>query len=73
MEEAKAQESIKYQDTIEDLQKKLEEAIAMAVKEREAAKKAIDEVRAAVEEKEIVIEDTKKLESLNEQVSDLKV
>ncbi|KAK1416550.1 hypothetical protein QVD17_32341 [Tagetes erecta] len=72
LEEAKAQESIKYQDTIEDLLKKLDEANTMAVKEREAAKKAIDEVRAAVEEKEIVIEDTKKLESLNEQVSDLK-
>ncbi|KAJ0718398.1 putative myosin ATPase [Helianthus annuus] len=73
LEEAKAQESIKYQNTIEALLKKLDEANTMtAVKEREAARKVIDEAPAAFEGKEIVIEDTKKVESLNEQVRDFK-
>ncbi|KAI3730239.1 hypothetical protein L1987_61408 [Smallanthus sonchifolius] len=72
LEEAKAQESIKYQSSLEAMQKKLDESNAMVVKEREAAKKAIVEAHAVVEEKEIVIEDTKKIESLNEQVTDLK-
>ncbi|MFS7960045.1 putative myosin ATPase [Helianthus anomalus] len=73
LEEAKAQESIKYQNTIEALLKKLDEANTMtAVKEREAARKVVDEAPAAFEGKEIVIEDTKKVESLNEQVRDFK-
>ncbi|KAD0611557.1 hypothetical protein E3N88_43986 [Mikania micrantha] len=72
LEEAKAQDLIKFQNSLEAMQKKLDEANAMAVKEREAARKAIDEAPAVVEEKEIVIEDTKKIETLNEQIDDLK-
>ncbi|KAJ0725452.1 putative myosin ATPase [Helianthus annuus] len=72
LEEAKAQDLIKFQNSLEDMQKKLDEANAIAAMEREAARKAIDEAPKVVEEKEIVIEDTKKIESLNEQVNDLK-
>lgn len=73
LEEAKSQEALKFQASLDAMQKKLDEANAIAVKEREAAKKAIDEAPALVEEKEVVIEDTKKIESLTEQVDDLKV
>ncbi|XP_023769124.1 myosin-11 isoform X1 [Lactuca sativa] len=72
LEEAKAQEALKFQNSLEGIQKKLDEANALAVKEREAAKKAIDEAPAVVEEKEIVIEDTKKIESLTAEVDELK-
>ncbi|XP_076946182.1 myosin-9-like, partial [Bidens hawaiensis] len=72
LEEAKAQDAIKFQTHIEALQKKLDETAAMAVKDREALRKAISEAPGLVEEKEIVIEDTKKIESLNAQVSDMK-
>ncbi|CAH1430894.1 unnamed protein product [Lactuca virosa] len=72
LEEAKAQEALKFQNSLEAMQKKLDEANALAVKEREAAKKAIDEAPAVVEEKEIVIEDTKKIESLTAEVDELK-
>ncbi|KAI7749578.1 hypothetical protein M8C21_021880 [Ambrosia artemisiifolia] len=72
LEEAKAQDLIKFQNSLEAMQNKLDEANAMAAMEREAAKKAIEEATTVVEEKEIVIEDTKKIESLNEQVDGLK-
>ncbi|XP_024990425.1 myosin-11-like isoform X1 [Cynara cardunculus var. scolymus] len=72
LEEAKAQEAIKFQNSLEAMQKKLDEATAMAVEEREAARKAIDEAPAVVEEKEIVVEDTKKVESLTAEVNELK-
>ncbi|KAI3517097.1 hypothetical protein L1887_16304 [Cichorium endivia] len=72
LEEAKEKEALKFQNSLEAMQKKLDEANALAVKEREAAKKAIDEAPAVVEEKEIVIEDTKKIESLTAEVDELK-
>ncbi|KAI7749594.1 hypothetical protein M8C21_021896 [Ambrosia artemisiifolia] len=72
LEEAKAQDLIKFQNSLEAMQNKLDEANAMAAMEREAAKKAIEQATTVVEEKEIVIEDTKKIESLNEQVDGLK-
>ncbi|XP_071734137.1 myosin-9-like isoform X1 [Rutidosis leptorrhynchoides] len=72
LEEAKAQEALKFQTSLEAMQKKLDEANAIAIKEREAAKKAIDEAPALVEEKEVVVEDTKKIESLTGQVDEFK-
>ena len=73
LEEEKKQENLKFLNSLEAMQKKLDEATAVAVKEREAARKAIDEAPAVVEEKKIVIEDTKKVESLTIEVGDLKV
>lgn len=73
LEEEKKQETLKFLNSLEAMQKKLDEATAVAVKEREAARKAIDEAPAVVEEKKIVIEDTKKVESLTIEVGDLKV
>ncbi|PWA43478.1 IQ motif, EF-hand binding site [Artemisia annua] len=72
LEEEKKQETLKFLNSLEAMQKKLDEATAVAVKEREAARKAIDEAPAVVEEKKIVIEDTKKVESLTIEVGDLK-
>ncbi|KAK9059845.1 hypothetical protein SSX86_020549 [Deinandra increscens subsp. villosa] len=73
LEEAKAQDMIKFQNSLDAMQKKLDEANEMAVKEIEAARKAMEEAPAVIEEKEIVIEDTKKIESLSEEVDNLKV
>ncbi|CAH1419779.1 unnamed protein product [Lactuca virosa] len=70
LEEEKAQEALKFQNSLEAMQKKLDEVNALAVMEREAAKKTIDEATAVVEEKEIVIEDTKKIESLTAEVDE---
>ncbi|VFQ96511.1 unnamed protein product [Cuscuta campestris] len=72
MEEAKAQEIVKLQESLEVMQKKVKEAIALVVKEREAAKKAIEEAPPVIKEIPVYVEDTKKVESLLEQVNSLK-
>ncbi|VFQ80299.1 unnamed protein product [Cuscuta campestris] len=72
MEEAKAQEIAKLQESLEVMQKKVEEANALVVKEREAAKKAIEEAPPVIKEIPVYVEDTKKVESLLEQVNSLK-
>ncbi|GJY30391.1 myosin-11 isoform X1, partial [Tanacetum coccineum] len=72
LEEAKASEAHKFQTSLEALQKKLAEANATVVKEKEAARKAIQEAPPVVQEKEIIIEDTKRIESLTKEVNSLK-
>ena len=73
LEEAKAIEAQKLQNSLEALQKKLAEANATVVKEKEAARKAIQEAPPVVLEKEVIIEYTKRLESLMKEVNSLKV
>ncbi|CAA0814367.1 Myosin-11 [Striga hermonthica] len=72
LEETKAQEITKLQNTIEDMQKKVDETNALLIKEREAAKKAIEEAPPVVKETPVYIEDTKKIESLTEEIDKLK-
>ncbi|KVI07409.1 Dil domain-containing protein [Cynara cardunculus var. scolymus] len=72
LEEAKANEAAKFQSSLESLQKKLDEANATIIKEKEAARKAIEETPPVIQEKEVIIEDTKKIESLTREVNDLK-
>lgn len=73
LEEAKTQEIAKLQESLEAMQKKVDEAKALAVKEREAAKKAIEEAPPIIKETPVYVEDTKKVESLTEEVKSLKV
>lgn len=73
LEEAKAQEMIKFQTSLEAMQKKVDEANALAVKEREAAKKAIEEAPPVVKEVPVYVEDTKKVEFMTEEINSLKV
>nr|GMD55840.1 myosin-11 isoform X1 [Ipomoea batatas] len=71
LEEAKTQEIAKLQESLEAMQKKVDEAKALAVKEQEAAKKAIDEAPPVLQETPVYVEDTEKLESLTEEVKSL--
>lgn len=73
LEETKAQEIAKSQEALEAMQKKVDEANALVVKEREAAKKAIEEAPPVIQETPVYVEDTKKVESLMEENNSLKV
>ena len=73
LEEAKAQEIAKLQGTLRDIQLQAEEAKAMVVKEREAARKAIEEAPPVINETPVLIEDTEKVNSLTTEVGQLKV
>ncbi|KZV36622.1 myosin-9 [Dorcoceras hygrometricum] len=72
LEEAKAQEIVKLQSLLDEMQKKVDETNALLVKEREAAKKAIEEAPPVIKETPVYIEDTKKIESLTNEVDSLK-
>lgn len=73
IEEAKAQEIIKLQQSLEAMQSKIEESNALIQKEREAAQKAIEEASSIVHETPVPVEDTAKIESLTEEIEKLKV
>ncbi|KAK4774724.1 hypothetical protein SAY86_009659 [Trapa natans] len=72
MEEEKAQEGAKYQDALHALQKQLEEANANILKEREAARKAIEETPPVIKETPVMVEDTEKIDMLAAEVKSLK-
>ncbi|PSR98811.1 Myosin-11 like, partial [Actinidia chinensis var. chinensis] len=72
LEEAKAQEISKLQNSLQAMQSKIDETNALLVKEREAAKKAIEEAPPVIKETPVFIEDTKKVESLMAEVDSLK-
>ncbi|CAA2969997.1 myosin-11-like isoform X1 [Olea europaea subsp. europaea] len=73
LEETKAQEIAKLQNSLEDMKKKVEETNALLANEREAARKAIEEAPPLIKETPVYIEDTKKIDSLTEEVDSLKV
>ncbi|XP_034900466.1 myosin-9 isoform X1 [Populus alba] len=73
LEEARAQEAVKFQNSLEEMKIKIEEANALIVKEREAAKNAINEAPPVIKETQVLVEDTKKIDSLTEEVEHLKV
>ncbi|OWM83071.1 hypothetical protein CDL15_Pgr011753 [Punica granatum] len=72
LEEEKAQEAAKFQDALLALQKQLEEANANIVKEREAARKAIEEAPPVIKETPVMVEDTEKINMLTAEVESLK-
>ena len=73
LEEAKAQEIAKLQETLHDMQLQVEEAKSMVIKEREAARKAIEETPPIIKETPVLVEDTEKINSLTAEVEQLKV
>ena len=73
MEEEKGQEIAKLQEALQAMQLQIDEANARVVKEREAAKKAIEEAPPVIKEVPVMVQDTEKVESLTAEVDNLKV
>ncbi|KAF3452326.1 hypothetical protein FNV43_RR02759 [Rhamnella rubrinervis] len=72
LEEAKAQEISKLQSSLQEMQNKVNETNALLIKEREAAKKAIEDAPPVIKETQVLVEDTQKVESLTAEVEGLK-
>ncbi|OVA04497.1 IQ motif [Macleaya cordata] len=72
LEETKAQEISKLQDALHAMQIQVEEANAKVVKEREAARKAIEEAPPVIKETPVLVQDTEKVDSLTAEVEGLK-
>ncbi|XP_044463733.1 myosin-17 isoform X3 [Mangifera indica] len=72
LEEEKAQEIVKLQDALHAMQLQVEEANSRVLKEREAARKAIEEAPPVIKETPVMIQDTEKIESLTAEVASLK-
>lgn len=51
----------------------MDEANALLVKEREAAKKAAEEAPPVIEETQVLVEDTKKIKLMTEELESVKV
>ncbi|XLR23310.1 hypothetical protein S83_051210, partial [Arachis hypogaea] len=82
LEESKAQEISKLQNSLQEiqgkrdetnaLQGKLDETNALLVKERENVEKVIIEATPVIQEKEVIVEDTAKIDALTVEVERLK-
>ncbi|KAI3874409.1 hypothetical protein MKW92_047464 [Papaver armeniacum] len=72
MEESKSQELSKLQDTLRAMELQVEEANAMVIKEREAARKAVEEAPPVIKETPVLVQDTEKIDSLTAEVDSLK-
>ncbi|KAI3959390.1 hypothetical protein MKW98_018980 [Papaver atlanticum] len=72
MEESKSQELSKLQETLRAMELHVEEANAMVIKEREAARKAIEEAPPVIKETPVLVQDTEKIDSLTAEVDSLK-
>ena len=73
LEEAKAQETTQLQDALHAMRLQLEEAKTMVIKEREAARKAIEEAPPVIKETPVLIQDTAKIDSLTTELETVKV
>ncbi|PON39406.1 Myosin [Parasponia andersonii] len=72
LEEEKAQEIAKLQEALHAMQIQVEESNAAIVKEREAARKAIEEAPPVIKETPVLVQDTEKIDSLMAEVESLK-
>nr|XP_016446320.1 PREDICTED: myosin-17-like [Nicotiana tabacum] len=72
LEEAKAQEVAKLQEALHAMQKQVEEANAIVVQEREAARRAIEEAPPIIKETPVIVQDTEKINALSAEVENLK-
>ncbi|KAH6818341.1 myosin family protein with Dil [Perilla frutescens var. frutescens] len=68
LEETKAQEIAKLQEAMHSMQKQVEEANARALKEREAARKAIEEAPPVIKETPVMVQDTAKIDALTAEI-----
>lgn len=73
MEEERAQEIVKLKEALNAMQVQVEEANAAVVKEREIARKAIEEAPPVIKETPVLVQDTEKIDSLTAEVDSLKV
>ncbi|XP_042055501.1 myosin-17-like [Salvia splendens] len=72
LEETKAQETAKLQEALKSMQKQVEEANARALKEREAARKAIEEAPPVIKETPVMVQDVARIEALTAEIQILK-
>ncbi|XP_009400528.2 myosin-17-like isoform X2 [Musa acuminata AAA Group] len=72
LEETKAQEISKLQDILHEMQLQVEEARSTLIREREAARKAIEEAPPVIKETPVFVQDTEKIDSLTAEVENLK-
>ncbi|XP_038710394.1 myosin-17-like isoform X2 [Tripterygium wilfordii] len=72
LEEEKAQEIAKLQEALRAMQLQVEEANSIVIKERDAARKAIEEAPPIVKETPILVQDTEKIDLLTAEVESLK-
>ncbi|KZV53151.1 myosin-17-like [Dorcoceras hygrometricum] len=72
LEETKAQELSKLQEALRSMQTQVEEANAQVIKEREAARKAIEEAPPVIKETPVMVQDTAKIDALTAEVESLK-
>ncbi|KAK9281631.1 hypothetical protein L1049_004534 [Liquidambar formosana] len=72
LEESKAQEIAKLQETLHAMQLQVEEANSVVIKEREAARKAIEEAPPVIKETPVIIQDTERVDLLTAEVESLK-
>ncbi|KAF7817809.1 myosin-11-like isoform X1 [Senna tora] len=72
LEEAKAQEVTKLQNSLQEMQSKFDETNALLIKERENVKKVVEEAPPVIQETQVIVEDTEKIESLTAEVESLK-
>ena len=73
LEETKDQEITKLQEALQAMQVQVDEANAKVIKEREAARKAIEEATPVIKETPVIVQDTEKVEALTAEVEQLKV
>lgn len=74
LEEAKGQETAKLQSALQEMHAQVKEANDLLAKEREAATKAMEQIKPVIKETPVVVVDTAKLEILtkeNEKLKDL--
>ncbi|XP_077245322.1 myosin-17-like isoform X2 [Tasmannia lanceolata] len=72
LEETKSQEIAKLHDVLHALQQQVEEANSTLIKEREAARKAIEEAPPIIKETPVLIQDTEKIDSLTSEIENFK-
>ncbi|GFP79504.1 myosin-17 [Phtheirospermum japonicum] len=72
LEETKAQEIAKMQEALHSMQIQVEDANARVIKEREAARKAIEEAPPVIKETPVMVQDTAKIDALTAEVESLK-
>ncbi|CAA6666193.1 unnamed protein product [Spirodela intermedia] len=72
LEEAKVQETTKLQEALHEMKLQVEEAHSLVIREREAARKAIEEAPPVIKETPVLVHDTEKIDALTAEVESLK-
>ncbi|XP_019051915.1 PREDICTED: myosin-9-like isoform X2 [Nelumbo nucifera] len=72
LEEAKAEEIMKLQNSLQDMQNKMNETNGLLGKEGESSYTAIEDAPLAIKETSVLVQDTKTIESLTAEMETLK-